>query len=77
MVDKFRISVARVARIEDSWFKDMYIDMQLQHRSLQPEQLKEENLNIGKSWNVTFLFNFLRLSEGFDSLQKKHWSKQS
>ena len=46
MVDKFRISVARVARIEDSWFKDMYIDMQLQHRSLQQEQLKEENLNI-------------------------------
>ena len=51
MVDKFRISVDRVARIEDSWFKDMYIDMQLQHRSLQPEleQLKEENLNIDSS----------------------------
>ena len=49
MVDKFRISVARVARIEDIWFKDMYIDMQLQHRSFQPEQLKEENLNIDSS----------------------------
>ena len=51
MADKFRISVARVARIEDSWFKDMYIDMQLQHRSFQPEleQLKEENLNIDSS----------------------------
>ena len=77
MVDKFRISVARVARIEDSWFKDMYIDMQLQHRSLQQEQLKEENLNIYTSWNVTFLFNFLRLSEEFDSLEKNLWSKQS
>ena len=75
MADKFRISVARVARIEDSWFKDMYIDMQLQHRSFQPEleQLKEENLNIDSSWNVTFL----RLSEEFDSLEKNLWSKQS
>ena len=72
MVDKFRISVARVARIEDSWFKDMYIDIQLQHRSFQPEQLKEENLNIDSSWNVTFL----RLSEEFDSLEKNLWSKQ-
>ena len=71
MVDKFRISVARVARIEDSWFKDMYIDMQLQHRSFQPEQLKEENLNIDTSWKVTFLFNFQRLSEEFDRLEKK------
>ena len=77
MVDKFRISVARVARIEDSWFKDMYIDMKLQHRSFQPEQLKEENLNIDSSWNVTFLSNFLRLSEEFDSLEKNLWSKQS
>ena len=49
MADKFRISVARVARIEDNWLKDMYIDMQLQHRSFQPEQLKEENLNIDSS----------------------------
>ena len=77
MVDKFRISVARVARIEDSWFKDMYIDMQLQYWSFQPEQLKEENLNIDSSWNVTFLSNFLRLSEEFDSLEKNLWSKQS
>ena len=77
MVDKFRISVARVARIEDSWFQDMYIDMQLQHRSFQPEQLKEENLNIDSSWNVTFLSNFLRLSEEFDSLEKNLSSKQS
>ena len=71
MVDKFRISVARVARIEDSWLKDMYIDMQLQHKSFQPEQLKEENLNIDTSWKVTFLFNFQRLSEEFDRLEKK------
>lgn len=77
MVDKFRISVARVARIEDSWFQDMYIDMQLQHRSFQPQQLKEENLNIDSSWNVTFLSNFLRLSEEFDSLEKNLWSKKS
>ena len=77
MVDKFRISVARVAKIENYWFKDMYIDMQLQHRSLQPEHLKEENLNIDTSWNVTFLSNFLRLSEEFDSLEKNLWSKQS
>ena len=77
MVDKFRISVARVARIEHNWFKGMYIDMQLRHRSFQPEQLKEENLNIDTSWNVTFLFNFLRLSEEFDTLEKNRWSKQS
>ena len=77
MVDKFRISVARVARIEDCWFKDMYIDMQSQHRSFQPQQLKEKNLNIDTSWNVTFLFNFLRLSEEFDTLEKNRWSKQS
>ena len=49
MVDKFRISMARVAKIEDSWFKEIYTDMQLQQRSFQPEQLKEENLNIDTS----------------------------
>ena len=77
MVDKFRISMARVAKIEDSWFKEIYTDMQLQQRSFQPEQLKEENLNIDTSWKVTFLFNFLRLSEEFDTLEKNRWSKQS
>ena len=72
MVDKFRISVARVARIEDSWFKDMYIDMQLQHRSFQPEQLKEENLNIDSSWNVTFLSN---LDSNFKNIKVIHQIK--
>ena len=49
MVDKFRISMARVAKIADSWFKEIYTSMQLKQRSFQPEQLKEENLNIDTS----------------------------
>ena len=52
IVDKFSISVARVARIEDSWF---YLPLQQRYfqRYFQPEQLKEENLNMNASYKVT------------------------
>ena len=70
MVDNFSVSVARVTRIVDIWFTGIYtgLIMQLQHRG----GFKQEH-----ELKVTFLSNFLRLSEEFDTLEKNRWSKQS
>ena len=73
MVDNFSVSVARVARKVDIWFTGIYTDIIMQYncakvfpvRAVDRGGFKHEH-----ELKVTFLFNFLRLSKEFDTLEK-------